>query len=52
MKSNGLILPRTFESNDHRLLVSLAETGEGTVLGRHHLVHLQISEGIPRPDER
>ncbi|SAL69599.1 LysR family transcriptional regulator [Caballeronia terrestris] len=35
-----------FESNDYRLLVSLAEAGEGTILGWHHLVHRQISEGV------
>jgi DNA-binding transcriptional LysR family regulator len=35
-----------FESNDYRLLVSMAEAGEGTILGWHHLVHRQVSEGV------
>ncbi|MFM0591865.1 MULTISPECIES: LysR substrate-binding domain-containing protein [Paraburkholderia] len=35
-----------FESNDYRLLVSLAEAGEGTLLGWHHLVHRQIDQGL------
>lgn len=39
-----------FESNDYRLLVSLAEAGEGTLLGWHHLVHRQIEQGaLVRP---
>jgi len=39
-----------FESNDYRLLVSLAEAGEGTLLGWHHLVHRQIDQGtLVRP---
>jgi DNA-binding transcriptional LysR family regulator len=35
-----------FESNDYRLLVSLAEAGEGTLLGWHHLVHRQVEQGV------
>jgi DNA-binding transcriptional LysR family regulator len=39
-----------FESNDYRLLVSLAEGGEGTLLGWHHLVHRQVDQGtLVRP---
>jgi LysR family glycine cleavage system transcriptional activator len=39
-----------FESNDYRLLVSLAEAGEGTLLGWHHLVHRQVEQGtLVRP---
>jgi LysR family transcriptional regulator, glycine cleavage system transcriptional activator len=34
------------ESNDYRLLVSMAEAGEGTLLGWHHLVHRQVEQGI------
>ncbi|MHA6908897.1 LysR substrate-binding domain-containing protein [Ralstonia pseudosolanacearum] len=34
------------ESNDYRLLVSLAEAGEGTLLGWHHLVHRQVEQGV------
>lgn len=34
-----------FESNDYRLLVSLAEAGEGVLLGWHHLVHSQVEQG-------
>ncbi|MEM5367150.1 LysR substrate-binding domain-containing protein [Paraburkholderia azotifigens] len=33
------------ESNDYRLLVAQAESGEGTLLGWHHLVHRQIELG-------
>lgn len=41
-----------FESNDYRLLVSLAEADEGTVLGWHHLVHRQVEQGdLVRPVE-
>ncbi|SAK67488.1 LysR family transcriptional regulator [Caballeronia ptereochthonis] len=32
------------ESNDYRLLVAQAEAGEGTLLGRHHLVHRQVEQ--------
>ncbi|MCB6182097.1 LysR family transcriptional regulator [Leeia sp. TBRC 13508] len=39
-----------FESNDYRLLISMAEAGEGIVLGWHHLVHRQIEKGsLVRP---
>jgi LysR family transcriptional regulator, glycine cleavage system transcriptional activator len=39
-----------FESNDYRLLVSLAEGGEGTLLGWHHLLHRQVDQGtLVRP---
>lgn len=39
-----------FKSNDYRLLVALAEAGEGTLLGWHHLVHRQVAEGkLVRP---
>jgi DNA-binding transcriptional LysR family regulator len=39
-----------FESNDYRLLVSMAEAGEGTLLGWHHLVHRQVEQGtLVRP---
>jgi DNA-binding transcriptional LysR family regulator len=41
---------RHLESNDYRLLVAQAEAGEGTLLGWHHLVHLQIEQGrLMRP---
>ncbi|OXC77548.1 LysR substrate-binding domain-containing protein [Caballeronia sordidicola] len=41
-----------FESNDYRLLVSLAEADEGTVIGWHHLVHRQVEKGaLVRPVE-
>jgi len=41
---------RHLESNDYRLLVAQAEAGEGTLLGWHHLLHLQIDQGrLMRP---
>ncbi|MCP3716473.1 LysR substrate-binding domain-containing protein [Paraburkholderia sp. CNPSo 3281] len=44
---------RNLESNDYRLLVAQAEAGEGTLLGWHHLLHLQVEQGRlirPVPD--
>ncbi|HKR41035.1 MAG TPA: LysR substrate-binding domain-containing protein, partial [Paraburkholderia sp.] len=44
---------RSLESNDYRLLVAQAEAGEGTLLGWHHLLHLQVEQGRlirPVPD--
>lgn len=48
-KSDGLerlVEDEYLESNDYRLLVSLAEAGEGTLLGWHHLVHRQVEQGL------
>lgn len=43
--SEVLVEEDYLESNDYRLLVSLAETGQGTLLGWHHLVHRQVEQG-------